>query len=119
MSVYVFELSVAGFWKPSVGSSSVSSPSCSFHCLQATWQARHPMQLVMSIRVVRIGTGFEAADALGVVMTASPSPRAGAAAFTTLTRQAFVSWVPAPGSEASIVRWLTLGPVERPWKPQL
>src|SRR6185436_12655635 len=44
---------------------------------------------------------------------------AGRPALTTLTRQAFVSCVPAPGSEASIVRWLTLGPVERPWKPQL
>src|SRR6185436_725510 len=42
-----------------------------------------------------------------------------ALALATLTRQAFVSCVPAPGSEASIVRWLTLGPVERPWKPQL
>ena len=40
-------------------------------------------------------------------------------AATTLTRHALVSWVPAPGSEASIVRWLTLGPVESPWKPQL
>ena len=30
-----------------------------------------------------------------------------------------VSWVPAPGSVASIVRWLTLGPVDSPWKPQL
>ena len=48
----------------------MSSPSRSFHCLQATWQARQPMQLVMSISVVRIGTGFEAAEALGVVMTA-------------------------------------------------
>ena len=76
------------------------------------------MQLVMSISVVRIGTGSRA-EALGVVMTASLSPRAGAAALTTLTRQALVSCVPAPGSEASIVRWLTLGPVERPWKPQL
>ena len=75
MSVYVFELSVAGFWKPSWACSSVSSPSRSFHCLQATWQARQPMQLVMSISVVRIGTGFEAAEALGVVMTASLSER--------------------------------------------
>ncbi len=73
--MYVLELSVAGFWKPSVGSSSVSSPSRSFHCLQATWHARQPMQLVMSIRVVRIGTGFEAAEALGAVMNASPSLR--------------------------------------------
>src|SRR6185295_2868595 len=44
---------------------------------------------------------------------------AGRPALTTLTRQALVSWVPAPGSVASIVRWLTLGPVERPSKPQL
>ncbi len=73
ISVYVLELSVAGFWKPSVGSSSVSSPSRSFHCLQATWHARQPMQLVMWMRVVRIGTGFEAAEALGAVMNASPS----------------------------------------------
>ncbi len=29
------------------------------------------------------------------------------------------SGVPAPGSAASIVRWLTLGPVDSPWKPQL
>ena len=28
------------------------SPSVSFHCLQATWQARQPMQLAMSISVV-------------------------------------------------------------------
>ena len=41
------------------------------------------------------------------------------AALTTFTRQAFVSWVPAPGSFASIVRWFTLTPVESPWKPQL
>src|SRR5579864_1049871 len=38
-----------------------------------------------------------------------------ACALTTLTRHAFVSWVPAPGSAASIVRWLTLGPVESPF----
>src|SRR5262249_27439678 len=38
---------------------------------------------------------------------------------TMLTRQALVSWVPAPGSAASIVRWLTLAPVDSPWKPQL
>ena len=49
----------------------------------------------------------------------TPFAARGAAARTTLTRQAFVSCVPAPGSTASIVRWLTLGPVERPWKPQL
>ena len=55
MSVYVFALSVAGFWKPSWSSSSVSSPSFSFHCLQATWHARQPMQLAMSISVVLIG----------------------------------------------------------------
>ena len=48
--------SVAGFWNPRWARSSVSSPSRSFHCLQATWQARQPMQLVMSISVVRIGT---------------------------------------------------------------
>src|SRR5436190_1222299 len=40
-------------------------------------------------------------------------------ALTTFTRHAFVSWVPAPGSTASIVRWLTLGPVEIPLNPQL
>ncbi len=54
--------------------------------------------------------------------TRLPSARrapGGAEAFSTLTRQAFVSWVPAPGSEASIVRKLTLGPVDSPWKPQL
>ena len=73
--MYVLELSVAGFWKPSVGRSSVSSPSRSFHCLQATWQARQPMQLVMSIRVVRIRAGVEAAEAFGVVMSASLSWR--------------------------------------------
>src|SRR5262249_36309658 len=33
---------------------------------------------------------------------------------TTFTRQALVSCVPAPGSTASIVRWLTLGPTDRP-----
>ena len=76
MSVYVLAESVAGFWNPSPACSSVSSPSRSFHCLQATWQARQPMQLVMSISVVRIGTGVEAAEALGVVMPASRSPRA-------------------------------------------
>ena len=32
-------------------SSSVCSPSLSFHCLQATWHARQPMQLAMSISV--------------------------------------------------------------------
>ena len=48
-----------------------------------------------------------------------PVSARGAVALTTLTRQALVSWVPAPGSAASIVRWLTLGPVERPWNPQL
>src|SRR5580692_8985801 len=37
----------------------------------------------------------------------------------TLTRQALVSWVPAPGSAASMVRKFTLAPVERPLKPQL
>ena len=52
MSVYVFALSVAGFWKPMSASSSVCSPSRSFHCLQATWHARQPMQLAMSISVV-------------------------------------------------------------------
>src|SRR6185295_2635642 len=40
-------------------------------------------------------------------------------ALITLTRHAFVSCVPAPGSVASIVRWLTLAPGERPEKPQL
>ena len=55
MSVYVFALSTAGFWKPRSGSNSVSSPSRSFHCLQATWHARQPMQLAMSISVVLIG----------------------------------------------------------------
>ena len=44
---------------------------------------------------------------------------AGRPALTTLTRHALVSWVPAPGSVASIVRWLTLGPVDSPSKPQL
>src|SRR6516164_1165696 len=33
---------------------------------------------------------------------------------TTLTRHALVSWVPAPGSTASIVMWFTLGPVDSP-----
>ena len=60
MSVYVFALSVAGFWKPSWSSSSVFSPSCSFHCLQATWHARQPMQLAMSISVALIGPSFVA-----------------------------------------------------------
>ncbi len=55
MRVSVFALSAAGFWKPSWSSSSVVSPSRSFHCLQATWQARQPMQLAMSISVDRIG----------------------------------------------------------------
>ncbi len=55
MSVYVFALSVAGFWKPRSASNSVSSPSRSFHCLHATWQARQPIQLVTSISVVLIG----------------------------------------------------------------
>ncbi len=94
----------------------MSSPSRSFHCLQATWHARQPMQLAMSMRVVRIGTG---AEALGVVMPASLSWRPAAVALTTLTRQALVSCVPAPGSVASIVRWFTLAPVERPLYPQL
>src|SRR4030095_9395503 len=44
---------------------------------------------------------------------------AGRPALMTFTRHALVSWVPAPGSAASIVRWLTLGPVDSPWKPQL
>ena len=48
-----------------------------------------------------------------------PLEAAPGSALTTLTRQAFVSCVPAPGSLASIVRWLTLTPVERPLKPQL
>src|SRR4051812_42225734 len=39
--------------------------------------------------------------------------------FTTLTRHALVSCVPAPGSTASMVRWLTLTPLERPAYPQL
>ena len=56
MSVNVFALSVAGFWKPSWSSSSVFSPSFSFHCLHATWHARQPMQLAMSISVALIGT---------------------------------------------------------------
>ena len=43
----------------------------------------------------------------------------GPLARTTLTRQAFVSWVPAPGSTASIVSSLTLAPVDKPLKPQL
>src|SRR4029079_1082395 len=43
---------------------------------------------------------------------------AGRSALTMLTRHAFVSWVPAPGSVASMVMWLTLGPVDSPWKPQ-
>ncbi len=55
ISVSVFALSVAGFWKPSWSSSSVASPSFSFHCLHATWHARQPMQLAMSISVVLIG----------------------------------------------------------------
>ena len=63
MSVYVFALSTAGFWKPRSGSNSVSSPSRSFHCLQATWQARQPMQLAMSTSVVLL----EPASA-GIVM---------------------------------------------------
>src|SRR5262249_41859845 len=37
----------------------------------------------------------------------------------TLTRQALVSFVPAPGAPAAMVSTLTLGPVERPLKPQL
>ena len=73
--MYVFALSVAGFWKPSCALSSVSSPSRSFHCLQATWQARQPMQLVMSISVVSVGTGSRR-PALGVLMPASLAPRA-------------------------------------------
>ena len=40
-----------------------SSPSRSFHCLHATWHARQPMQLAMSMRVVLV----EPASA-GVVM---------------------------------------------------
>ena len=60
MSVYVFALSTAGFWKPRSGSNSVSSPSRSFHCLQATWHARQPMQLAMSISVALIGTSVVA-----------------------------------------------------------
>ncbi len=60
MSVNVFALSVAGFWKPSWSSSSVFSPSFSFHCLQATWHARQPMQLAMSISVALIGPSFVA-----------------------------------------------------------
>ena len=55
MRVYVFALSTAGFWNPRSASSSVSSPSRSFHCLQATWHARQPMQLAMSISVALIG----------------------------------------------------------------
>ena len=55
MSVNVLALSAAGFWKPSWSSSSVFSPSFSFHCLQATWHARQPMQLAMSISVDLIG----------------------------------------------------------------
>src|SRR5262249_7041801 len=43
----------------------------------------------------------------------------GALNLTTLTRHAFVSCVPAPGSPASIVRCLTLTPVDMPLKPQL
>ena len=70
--MYVFADRVAGFWNPMCASSSVSSPSRSFHCLQATWQARQPMQLAMSISVVRIGTG---AEAVGVLMPASLSLR--------------------------------------------
>ena len=38
---------------------------------------------------------------------------------TTLTRQAFVSCVPAPGSTASMVRTFVDGPVESPLNPQL
>ena len=67
MSVYVFALSTAGFWKPRSGSSSVSSPSRSFHCLQATWHARQPMQLAMSISVALIGP----ADGSGVMCVPS------------------------------------------------
>ena len=67
MSVYVFALSVAGFWKPRSASSSVSSPSRSFHCLHATWHARQPMQLAMSISVVLIE------PAAGLVVMCVPS----------------------------------------------
>ena len=42
-----------------------------------------------------------------------------ASAGTTFTRQALVSCVPAPGSPASMVSTLTLGPFESPLKPQL
>ena len=55
MSVSVFALSVAGFWKPRSSCSSVCSPSRSFHCLHATWHARQPMQFEMSISVALIG----------------------------------------------------------------
>ena len=76
------------------------------------------MQLAMSISVVLIGPAVVAVR--HVRPLGDPDLRAaGRPALTTLTRHALVSWVPAPGSVASIVRWLTLGPVDSPWKPQL
>ena len=69
MSVSVLALSVAGFWKPSCPCSSVSSPSFSFHCLHATWQARQPMHFVTSMRVVLM-----AGRTAGVLMLSSPWP---------------------------------------------
>ena len=61
-------LSAAGFWYPSAASSSVGSPSRSFHCLHATWQARQPMHFVMSISVDLMGVAGLAGAAIGGVM---------------------------------------------------
>ena len=119
MSVSVFALSAAGFWKPRSDSSSVCSPSVSFHCLQATWHARQPMQLAMSISVVLFDPVLAAASLMCVPSVTPDLREAGRPVLTTLTRHALVSCVPAPGSVASIVMWLTLGPVDSPWKPQL
>ena len=92
MSVSVLALSVAGFWKPSWPWSSVSSPSFSFHCLQATWQARQPMHFVMSISVVLMAGEDGGRAHAFLAFEAAPG-----AALTTFTRQAFVSWVPRTG----------------------
>ena len=74
MSVSVFALSVAGFWKPSWSSSSVFSPSFSFHCLQATWHARQPMQLAMSISVALIGPSVAGVMCVPSVLRTVVSP---------------------------------------------
>ena len=58
-TVKVSAPSVRGLCSPSPApGASVFTPSRPFHCLQVTWQERHPMQRVVSTRVAIESAAF-------------------------------------------------------------